>query len=109
MDATRGVLEETASDRQDFVRTENATLDACRWLANRLAHEKQKPCELPCSSRSRKPLSVFGGPRVRIPPPPLNQAALPSEPLLGGAVAVSTTSHPNPWRSTDVHGSPLIK
>jgi hypothetical protein len=58
--------------------------------------------------RSRKPLSVIGGSRVQIPPPPLNNAGRRAE-------ALRSTSHCgcydrwlNPLKSTSVHGCPLV-
>ena len=58
--------------------------------------------------RSRKPLSVYGGSRVRIPPPPLNQAGLESRPAAAEWFAVSRTFPVSPWKSIDVCGSPLV-
>ena len=58
--------------------------------------------------RSRKPLSVFGGSRVQIPAPSLNEAGSYSEPASGRRRAVSKTFPVSPWKSRDVSRSPLV-
>ncbi len=58
--------------------------------------------------RSRKPLEVTGLSRVRIPPPPLNQA-VPGRGAASVQVrAVFQTATLRPPKSVDVAGSPLV-
>src|SRR5206468_3734453 len=71
-------------------------------VANILASGTKNPCKVAASPRSRKPLSVFGGSRVRIPPPPLNQAGLESRPAATDWLAVSRTFPASPWKSVGV-------
>jgi hypothetical protein len=60
--------------RGPSLRTPHPRADLSLALANPLANRDKNPCESDVSGRSRKPLEVTGLSRVRIPPPPLNQA-----------------------------------
>jgi hypothetical protein len=78
-----------------------------RALAHALAHRDEKACKARAAYGSRKPLSVIGGSRVRIPPPPLNQAVHLFDSARPRRCAVSKTAALSPSKSVDGCGSPL--